>query len=272
MKNISPSFGVACVVIASTVFIAGESHAAAVYNINKFTHFNGVDTFTDSFEDGIEPTGFASDRESGGALTLNTDDGIVIANTRMIGAGLFDLIKTGLASQFSFAPGLIQLGNPGFISGEFDASFGFTNNSGFGIEVGVNPQTSAYASITVDDMGRIFAGWGNDPNTRFNENDRFKQDITSELGLQTLITLTITVDSNNMASAFFDFGSDSVDNLIIRDFTTMDLAPLQVLGGTNYISGGFGAFEPVVVPVPAAFWLFGSSLLGLIGLAKRKKG
>ena len=31
------------------------------------------------------------------------------------------------------------------------------------------------------------------------------------------------------------------------------------------------SISPVVVPVPAAIWLFGSGLIGLIGLAKRKK-
>jgi hypothetical protein len=30
-------------------------------------------------------------------------------------------------------------------------------------------------------------------------------------------------------------------------------------------------FQPTVVPVPAAVWLFGSGLLGLIGMARRKK-
>ena len=32
-----------------------------------------------------------------------------------------------------------------------------------------------------------------------------------------------------------------------------------------------GTFEVSSVPVPAAVWLFGSGLLGLIGVARRKK-
>ena len=38
-------------------------------------------------------------------------------------------------------------------------------------------------------------------------------------------------------------------------------------------SGGFvsGSISPAVVPIPAAAWLFGSGLLGLIGMARRKK-
>jgi hypothetical protein len=34
-------------------------------------------------------------------------------------------------------------------------------------------------------------------------------------------------------------------------------------------SGEFGFYNPV--PVPAALWLFGSGLLGLIGISRRKK-
>jgi len=38
----------------------------------------------------------------------------------------------------------------------------------------------------------------------------------------------------------------------------------------NFISG---SISPVVstVPIPAAVWLFGSGLLGLVGVARRKK-
>lgn len=45
-----------------------------------------------------------------------------------------------------------------------------------------------------------------------------------------------------------------------------------LLGGTGLqfgVDGGL-AFAPAAVPVPAAVWLFGSGLLGLIGVARRK--
>lgn len=43
-------------------------------------------------------------------------------------------------------------------------------------------------------------------------------------------------------------------------------------GGTNHASGG-GLYDVTVsaVPVPAAVWLFGSGLLGLAGIARRKR-
>jgi len=39
----------------------------------------------------------------------------------------------------------------------------------------------------------------------------------------------------------------------------------------NPISMQFAAYSPAVVPVPAAAWLFGSGLIGLLGIARRSK-
>jgi hypothetical protein len=53
------------------------------------------------------------------------------------------------------------------------------------------------------------------------------------------------------------------------------LVPSEVSGGTTLFFGAeaqpFVAYEGAFVPVPAAAWLFGSGLLGLIGIARRKK-
>jgi hypothetical protein len=51
------------------------------------------------------------------------------------------------------------------------------------------------------------------------------------------------------------------------------LAGNTYLGGMQYALNGGGFLTPLAstVPVPPAVWLFGSGLLGLIGIAKRKK-
>jgi hypothetical protein len=38
-----------------------------------------------------------------------------------------------------------------------------------------------------------------------------------------------------------------------------------------WVGGGNGELPPNVIPVPAAVWLFGSGLLGLVGVARRRK-
>jgi hypothetical protein len=68
------------------------------------------------------------------------------------------------------------------------------------------------------------------------------------------------------ASAMPGFGSGDASQSGIIQFTLAD-------GGVNLISGFIdsnGTGE-TLVPVPAAVWLFGSGLLGLVGLARRKK-
>lgn len=67
-------------------------------------------------------------------------------------------------------------------------------------------------------------------------------------------------------------GATGVTQLLVgappRD---MDLGPLTALPfgqGSNFF---IDSFDATIVPVPAAVWLFGSGLLGLIGMARRKK-
>ena len=43
------------------------------------------------------------------------------------------------------------------------------------------------------------------------------------------------------------------------------------LSGEGLLIGGIDNFELTAVPVPAAVWLFGSSLLGLVAVARRKR-
>ena len=57
------------------------------------------------------------------------------------------------------------------------------------------------------------------------------------------------------------------DNTASVDFNVLVLAPA---GGSGYFDS-ISANQVSAVPVPAAVWLFGSGLLGLVGVARRKK-
>ena len=48
---------------------------------------------------------------------------------------------------------------------------------------------------------------------------------------------------------------------------SFDLTNMQ----QNPISGQFAAYSPTIVPVPAAAWVLGSGLVGLVGIARRRK-
>jgi hypothetical protein len=45
---------------------------------------------------------------------------------------------------------------------------------------------------------------------------------------------------------------------------------VRILGGPRMVAG-IDNYKASVVPIPAAVWLFGSGLLGLVGVARRKK-
>jgi hypothetical protein len=101
----------------------------------------------------------------------------------------------------------------------------------------------------------------------------------------TLADLNITFDINKSIEITLINNSDSdgVDiSLVFQNPLTptqSTLLNLDFIGGSKYSIGGTGTnnlfisggISPAVVSVPAAAWLFGSGLLGLIGIARRKK-
>lgn len=96
--------------------------------------------------------------------------------------------------------------------------------------------------------------------------------------------LNITVDGllNNslIYSSISSFNTDA-PTWFNLNFSGIDKLLISAIGGVNAGLGGAGVFwamdnftyneEIPAVPVPAAVWLFGSGLIGLIGIARRKK-
>ena len=79
---------------------------------------------------------------------------------------------------------------------------------------------------------------------------------------------TAVIDLNTL----LDAGTISDGWVLIHAFDINDYAWI-VGSAQNSITGDERAFvlTPTAVPIPAAIWLFGSGLLGLIGFAGRKK-
>ncbi len=63
------------------------------------------------------------------------------------------------------------------------------------------------------------------------------------------------------------FGDAAIDSLV---FTALDNGIAANLGGTNS-DFGIGAVTTSPTPIPAAVWIFGSGLLGLIGIRRTRK-
>jgi hypothetical protein len=86
--------------------------------------------------------------------------------------------------------------------------------------------------------------------------------------------------SSGLPQLDFDNGSASFLNFVVSE-QNGDITDINQVGVSDFgeftlnpaIGGGYeGNFTIVsAVPVPAAAWLFGSGLIGLIGIARRKK-
>ena len=76
--------------------------------------------------------------------------------------------------------------------------------------------------------------------------------------------------------AFVDPGEDSRFFFIKTDATLFSASGSAYLTGLS-LTGGKGAstvlttYQPMAVPVPAAVWLFGSGVMGLIGIVRRSR-
>ena len=78
------------------------------------------------------------------------------------------------------------------------------------------------------------------------------------------------VDSSNPIDIWNVLGVGTAaapDNTASVDFNVLVLAPA---GGSGYFDS-ISAESVPAIPVPAAVWLFGSGLLGLVGVARRRK-
>ena len=88
------------------------------------------------------------------------------------------------------------------------------------------------------------------------------------------------IDTLNPLQEFFNVGYGSTGNgaLAAVDIVQagIDVGTWANLGAANLLYNGdertYATFTEVsAIPVPAAVWLFGSGLLGLVGMARRKK-
>lgn len=72
------------------------------------------------------------------------------------------------------------------------------------------------------------------------------------------------------------FSASILNPITVQTFVTPSTAQfirlrVNSIHGGNSVNIGEIAFEVSAVPIPATAWLFGSGLLGLIGMARRKK-
>jgi len=104
--------------------------------------------------------------------------------------------------------------------------------------------------------------------------------VIFELGTLNNVSVALSLGGPSMSFPVIDTGFNSglgfTLNAAVIDLTDLGVADAAILssiviGGANASIGLVGANPASVVPVPAAVWLFGSGLLGLAGVARRKR-
>jgi len=83
------------------------------------------------------------------------------------------------------------------------------------------------------------------------------------------VLLNLSEGGYDGQAAFLDLSNTAVMNAIVVKDSSGTVSPFSL----STVSGAvlFDELAPAVVPVPPAVWLFGSGLLGLVGMARRKK-
>ncbi|MDH5766608.1 MAG: hypothetical protein OEZ38_11390 [Gammaproteobacteria bacterium] len=123
-----------------------------------------------------------------------------------------------------------------------------------------------------------YNGWSASNNGIFNEMSLYIGDLYCEgFGCPTVddkgFTLFLTADTNEFGQHIVSQAGDyyiHTETVLTSDF--FNLQAYEYDSDFSRISMGSALVRDLtVVPVPAAVWLFGSGLLGLVGLAKRKK-
>jgi hypothetical protein len=100
--------------------------------------------------------------------------------------------------------------------------------------------------------------------------------IEAAFGTEILLTYLLQVSSqltfgNGSAGAFATASADFSNTLVWGGIQSVVLLDGTLVTDWTTVSGsGFDYGSATVIPVPAAFWLFSSALLGLAGLRRRK--
>jgi hypothetical protein len=259
--------GVFTMLASSGAFTANNDVAAC------YTAGQDADATPGNYSGGCNRTGTVT-----GTMTFNTANGTGSATINP-----FSFFGGGKATATSASfvavgdgkggPGTLVLGNMGFdwngnigipVSIVFDAQ-GFFAQVGAGITVSsnidcLNGAPDACVAPASDNGDGAFDGGAIMATTDFN----------------TASTPGATLGSNPSGTLPFGFANTiGGDPMLAGPFSgqnaNFDFLSLHVTSCTDTGTGqGIGCTGPVV-PVPAAVWLFGSGLLGLVGVARRRK-
>ena len=136
---------------------------------------------------------------------------------------------------------------------------------------------------TDGDVNFIFATLGGGTLAMFDDTDQSYVGANLTISTPEIVGFTGPINANN---DFFATGTNGVLNLIGSDqfILGLDTGGGNWIADSSVVSVGANAFQVSfdnngtlvtvdvqIIPVPPAVWLFGSGLLGLVGIARRRE-
>ena len=91
-----------------------------------------------------------------------------------------------------------------------------------------------------------------------------------DVGGASLGSITLTGDKNFVLGMSWDSGTTYFADSSVAPQSTADTFLVTFESNDERVAGVTLAVDVAVVPVPAAAWLFGSGLIGLVGVARRQ--
>lgn len=146
--------------------------------------------------------------------------------------------------------------NLGVVSANYNPSSGYNNGTVSGDYAAFNGSSYplTVTGAVYNFIGAYLTGaW----------NDGLNIDVVGKLNGVELYNQSITV--NTTSATWFEFNFLGIDELIFTSSGGIDAGFSG--SGTHFAMDNF---TYSTVPVPAAVWLFGSGLLGIVGFSKRK--
>lgn len=265
-------YGLSALLFAN--FLAGSTANAFSVSVDEFSIIkNGNTVWLDSFDDGVAPVDGADysvlgtpGPESGGRLTLDSANAALTTNIHG-DPRLKNRVRRKTSTGSDISKGL-RIDDIFSVTGIFDISSIIMPNEQYGVSF-----TDNLGSPTSDKLDLFVKHTApGDMRIQFRRQDNFNSILTILEGVafvpgtndQISLTLSRLNTGTNDITASFAYGTGGVFGSITTLATTA-----TIFNDQNYTRAQFTATGPV--PVPAAVWLFGSGLLGLIGIARRKK-
>lgn len=185
-----------------------------------------------------------------------------------------NIIRTGSATlKASYDMGDFFFNVPGDASGSYvvnDASYSL--NASFSYDIANNTWNLSGNKNSVKISGTVVTDKGTATKNLFLaslDSWNFGWDLETESNF--LIGFNTTVDKKGGTICDLygcTLGESAYLSLLYTSFNPTDLSNFDNKGKYNFTSD---AVAVTTIPVPAAVWLFGSGLIGIAGLARRKK-